>query len=153
VAIMMRALLCVLAFPTVLWAADKPDLVGRWELNSAQSKFGKMQKPVSMALTVTEDGGVLHAVQHTVDATEGQVDVAGDWYLDGKDHPIRGSHMTQMSKWDGKVLTADKKSADGTVLERISITFSSDGKVVTERVTVSSPGGNDTRVLVWNKKS
>jgi hypothetical protein len=150
---MMRALLCFLAFQPVLWAVDKPDLVGRWELNSSQSKFGKMQKPVSMTLTVTEDGGVLHAVQHTVDAIEGQVDVAGDWYLDGKDHSIKGSNMTQMSKWDGKTLTADKKSADGVVLEKISITISSDGKVVTERVTASSPAGTDTRVLVWNKKS
>jgi hypothetical protein len=149
----MKLLLLLLAMPPSLLPADKPDLAGRWELNFPLSKLGKMPKPVRMELTVTREDNTYHAIQHTVDGTNGEADVAGDWYLDGKEHRIAETNMVQTSRWDGQKLIADKKSSDGVLSEHIEITLSSDGSRATEKISSTGPGGIDTRVLVWNRKN
>jgi hypothetical protein len=149
---MMRALILLLAVQPVFWGEDKPDLAGKWELNLPLSKLGNMPKPVRMSLTVTREDGVFHAVQQTVDGMNGQADVAGDWYLDGKEHPIPNSNMTQSSRWDGRTLIADKKSPDRVISEHLEITLSENGSKATEKVSSKGAAGVDNRTLVWNRK-
>jgi hypothetical protein len=149
---MMRVFMLLFAIQPLMWAAEKPDLAGKWELNLPLSKLGKMPKPVRMELTVTRQDNVYHAVQHTVDGTNGEADVAGDWYLDGKEHRIDETNMVQTSRWDGQKLIADKKSPDGVISEHLEITLSGDGSKATEKISSTGPGGIDTRTLVWNRK-
>lgn len=142
-------------FSFLAWADDKPDLAGNWALNIGKSKFGKMPKPQSMTLKAVRKGDVLHSVQTTEDG-QGSRSTEGDWFLDGKQHPVdtqaTASKMTQMSKWDGKTLVADRKSEDGSYVENMRITVSGDGKTATEKLNVKSPNGNNTATLVWERK-
>jgi hypothetical protein len=148
----MRVFMLLFAMEPSLWAADKPELAGKWELNLPLSKLGKMARPVRMELTVTRQDSVYHAVQHTVDGVNGGVDVAGDWYLDGKEHRIDDTNMVQTCRWDGQKLIADKKSSDGVLSEHLELTLSSDGSKATEKISRKGPEGTDTRTLVWNRK-
>jgi len=152
----MRKLLVLLVGSLMMvLAADQPDFTGNWTLNVGRSKFGKMPKPQSMTLTAAKKGEVLHSVQTTEDG-QGKRSVEGDWFLDGKQHPVdpaaTTNKQTQMSKWDGMTLVSERRGADGSYLETIHMMLSGDGKTATERVNVKSPNGNNTSTLIWERK-
>ena len=150
---MKRAILILTSALCLAFAADTPDLSGNWQLNLGKSKLSReMGKPDSMGLIVTPKGSGFHSVQTTVDGMVGASSIEGDWYLDGQYHPVGQSKMTQMSKWDGKVLYAERKSFDGSVMETIRLTISPDGKTATEQVASKSPNGTVNTTLIWNKK-
>lgn len=152
----MRRSMLLLAVAMSCVAADKPDLTGTWICNLDQSKFGKMAKPQSLILKVERKGEVLHAVQTKDDGQGGRAE-EGDWFLDGKVHPVDPkaadpNKMTTMSKWQGNTLLAERKSSDGTFDEKIRLTLSSDNKKATEHITVKAPTGGGDSTLVWEKK-
>ncbi len=150
---MKRLILLLTSAACLALAADKPDLSGNWQLNLGKSKLSKQTgKPDSMSLVVAPKGSGYHAIQTTVDGTVGSSSTEGDWYLDGQYHPVGDSKVTQMSKWDGKILYAEKKSYDGSVMETIRMTISPDGKTATEQMSSKSPNGTVNTTLVWNKK-
>ena len=154
----MRKLLVLMALGSAAFAADtngKPDFTGDWTLNVAKSSFGKMPKPQGMTLKAAHKGEVLHSVQ-TTDDGQGPKSVEGDWFLDAKQHPVdpsaQGNKQTQMSRWQGNTLIAERRSEDGSYRETIRMTLSGDGKTATEHVDVKSPNGNNVSTLIWNRK-
>ncbi|MDQ6676618.1 MAG: hypothetical protein M3Z09_04910 [Acidobacteriota bacterium] len=153
---MIRNVLVLLAGSLMMMsAADKPDFTGNWTLNVGKSSFGNMPKPQSMTLTAAKKGEVLHSVQTTEDG-QGRKSTEGDWFLDGKQHPVDptagADRQTEMSKWDGRTLISERRSDNGRYLETIHMTLSRDGKTATERVSVKSPNGNNTSTLIWERK-
>jgi len=147
----------VLASGLVAWGAEsgKPDFTGNWTLNIGKSNFGKMPKPQIMTLKAERKGEVLHSTQ-TTDDGQGPKSVEGDWFLDGKQHPVdptaQGNKQTQMSRWQGNVLVAERKSEDGSYRETIRMNLSGDGKTATEHIMVKSPNGSNRSTLVWERK-
>ncbi len=87
---------------------------------------------------------------------KGKKSLEGDWFLDGKQHPVdpsaQGNKQTQMSRWDGNAVVAERKSEDGSYKETIRMTMSGDGKTATERISVKSPNGNNSSTLIWERK-
>jgi hypothetical protein len=151
----------VLAVCIGVWAAGrdqgnsgKSDLAGRWELDISRSSLGKMKRPTRMTLEAMHHSDTLHAIQTSYfDQAGGPDTVEGDWFLDGKEHPLNSDgQMISMSKWDGNTLVAERKSRDGSFDETIRLTVSSDGKTATENIAVKDPNGSDKRKLVWQKK-
>ncbi len=157
-----RLMLAVLVLVVSLgvWAAGrdtgpagKPDFAGRWELDTSHSSFGKMNRPTRMTLEAIHHGDTLHAIQTSYNQAGGPDAVEGDWFLDGKEHPLGfDGQMVSVSKWDGNTLSAERKSKDNSYLEAIRLTLSSDGKTSTEDITVKDPNGSDRRKLIWQKK-
>jgi hypothetical protein len=135
-----------------LVAADNPDLSGRWELNVQKSTFSKKNyNPVGMSLEVTRKGDGFHSKLTTSDGSTGSNVTEGDWFLDGKSHPIPGSKWNQTSKWEGNVLVADK-SGEGPYEEHMRLTVSADGKQVTEKLSVKNSEGSNSSTLIWDRK-
>lgn len=142
--------LAVIAGFTML-GAGQPDLAGTWVCNMDKSSFGKTPKLQMLTLKVERKGGdLLHVIQ-TMDDGQGPKEYAMDWFMDGKMHPM-DPKMTSMSKWDGNMVVADRKSDDGAFEEKIRITFSSDGKTATEHVSVKTPTTSNDSKLIWEKK-
>ncbi len=134
-------------------SGNKPDLSGKWELNVGKSKFGKMPAPTRMTLESTKRGSTFHSVQSTYDQAGGPNAVEGDWFMDGKQHPIGSDgKMTSMSKWDGNTIVSERRSKDGTYDELIRVQISDDGKTATEDIKLKSPNGNNSSTLVWDRK-
>ena len=155
--IMRPLVLALLAAGLSTAAPDsgKPDFTGNWTLNVGKSSFGKSPKPQSMTLKAMRKGEVLHSVQ-TTDDGQGPRSVEGDWFFDAKQHPVdptaQGNKQTQMSRWQGNTVIAERKSEDGSYKESIRMTMSSDGKTATEKIAVKSPNGNNSSTLIWERK-
>jgi hypothetical protein len=148
---MRRSALFLAAALTVV-AADHPDLSGKWELNTQKSTFSKKNyNPVGMTLEVTRLGDRFHSKLITVDGMNGNSVTEGDWFLDGMTHPIPGTEWIQMSKWEGNVLVAEKKSPEGYE-ERVRLTLSPDGKQATENLFVKNSEGSGSSTLIWDRK-
>jgi hypothetical protein len=136
-----------------LVAAEHPDLSGKWELNIQKSTFSKKDySPSGMHLVVTRTSGGFHSKLTTADGMSGGTVTEGDWFLDGKSHPIAGTRWSQVSKWDGNVLVADKRSAENNYEEHMRLTVSPDGKQVTEQLTVKNSEGTHTSKLIWDRE-
>jgi hypothetical protein len=149
---MRRSALFLVAALT-LAAADHPDLSGKWVLNPQKSTFSKKSySPAGMSLEVTRQGEGYHSKLTTMDGSSGGIVTEGDWFLDGKFHPIPGTKWIQMSKWEGNVLVADKKSEDNTLEEHLRLSVSPDGKQVTENLQVKNAEGTNTNKLIWERK-
>ena len=147
----MRTISLLFAGLAVVCAQEsKPDFTGTWVLKVEKSHFGSMPKPLGMKLVATRNGESVHAVETTESEQGGPTNTEGDWFLDGQQHPA--GKMTQMSKWEGNTLYAEKKSADGSYREVIRMTLSPDGKTATEKISVKSPNGQNTSTLVWEKQ-
>ncbi len=154
----MRSILLALFAASISFAAPdtgKPDFTGDWRLNVGKSSFGKAPKPQSMMLKAIRNGEVLHSVQ-TTDVGQGPKSVEGDWFLDGKQHPVEPSaqsnKQTQMSRWQGNAIVAERQTENGGYKETIRMTLSSDGKTATETIYVKSPNGNNISKLIWERK-
>ncbi len=151
---MFRFALIFSVLASFCWAAEdkKPDFTGNWELNVAKSSFGNMPKPTRMTVKCDLKGDVLHASQTTYDQ-QGNRTVEGDWFLDGKEHPLAefggGKSVT---KWSGSTLFNEKRSNDGQYLQTGRLSLSRDGKVATEKIHIKNPNGTNDSTLVWDRK-
>jgi len=149
----MRKSTLFLVAALTLVAADKPDLSGKWVLNTQKSIFSnKNYNPDGMTLEVSRDGDGYRSKLTTMDGSSGGIVTEGQWFLDGKFHPVAGTRWSQMSRWEGNVLIADKKSAEGTYEEHMKLTVSVDGKRVTETLQVKNSEGNNSSTLIWDRK-
>jgi hypothetical protein len=148
---MQRSGLFLVAALTLV-AADHPDLSGKWTLNTQKSTFSqKNYVPAGMTLEVTRQGDGYHSKLTTMDGNSGGIVTEGDWFLDGKSHPVPGTRWNQMSKWEGNVLVADKNSAEDSYAEHMRLSVSVDGKRVTENLSVKNTNGTNTSTLVWDR--
>ncbi len=134
-------------------AQKKPDFSGNWELNVEKSNFGKATKPTRMSLKQENRGDYLHATQTTSTADGGQTTTEGDWFLDGKQHPLEqfgpGASVTH---WEGNTLVNERRSNDGNYRESTRISMSADGMTATEKLYVKNPNGENRSVLIWERK-
>jgi len=148
----MRRPTLFLAAALTLVAADRPDLSGKWTLNTEKSTFSQKNFNANgMQLEVIRRGDGFHSKLTTMDGQSGGTVTEGDWYVDGQYHPIAGTSWSQMSKWEGNVLVADKKSAEGDYNEHMRLSVSSDGKRVTENLSVKNSNGTNSSTLVWDR--
>jgi hypothetical protein len=153
---MSRALLLTIACVGIAMAATsgdgKPDFTGNWVLNLDHSNFGKAPKPTGMTLKVTRNGDNMHAVQ-TTDSQGGPTDFAGDWIVDGKEHDTSSTTPGKiLTRWEGNTLYSERKSNDGSFIQRIWLTLSSDGKTATEKVSTKGADGTNTTRLIWERR-
>jgi len=133
-------------------AAGHPDLAGKWQLNMAKSKFSQKNfNADSMKLEVIADGEGYRSKLTTSDGQSGGTVTEGHWFLDGQYHPVPGTRWSEMSKWEGNVLVAEKKSAEDSYDERMRLSVSPDGKQVTEELTVKNTNGTNSSKLVWDR--
>jgi hypothetical protein len=132
---------------------SKPDFSGKWELNVAKSKFGKMPVPTRMTLEATRKGDSMHSVQTSYDQAGGPNAVEGEWYLDGRERPMSSDgKMISASRWDGDTLVSERKSKDGAYHEVIRLSISGDGKTATEDIRTKNPNGDNHSTLVWERR-
>jgi hypothetical protein len=148
---MKRSILILVAALSIS-AAGHPDLAGKWQLNMAKSKFSQKNfNADGMKLEVIPDGGGYRSKLTTTDGQSGGTETEGHWFLDGQYHPIPGTRWSQMSKWDGNVLVAEKKSAEDSYEEQMRLTVSPDGKQVAEDLTVKNTNGTNSSKLIWDR--
>jgi hypothetical protein len=130
----------------------KPDFSGNWTLNLDRSSFGRGAKPDGMSLKVTRDGDVMHAVQ-TTNSVGGPTDIKSDWIVDGKEHDTDSATPGKVTtKWEGNILYSERRANDASLVQRIWLILSSDGKTATEKVWTKGAGGTNESRLIWMRQ-
>jgi len=68
------------------------------------------------------------------------------------DQTVQGNKRTQISRWQGNVLLADRKSKEGSYRATIRMNLSGASKTATEHIMVKSPNDINSSTLVWERK-
>lgn len=139
--------------------AKHPNMAGMWELDVAKSNFAQgAPTKGTMVLTQAGDtitttatasmptGDVKNTMHHMVGGAATTDTIGGG----GQQMPF-----TSTSRWDGTTLVVDgKASSQGMEIPVVSrYTLSPDGKTLTIDQVITTPGGEMTQRIVYNKKS
>jgi hypothetical protein len=153
---MKHALLVVLALFIASGsslAADKPDFSGEWKMNAAKSVYGPVPVPTSFTRKITHKDPSLIIVDDQ--ETNGQKQVnTRTITTDGKpaDQQIQGANVTCSATWDGSSIVAVSNVSDYGLTYHDHMTLSADGKTLTSDVQVSSPQGDVSLLIVFDKQ-
>jgi hypothetical protein len=157
----MRAL-AVLAGLTLLATplmAQNPDFSGTWKVDTDKSDApqGRGGGMMGMGeLKITQEGGKLTLVM-----SMGERSRTTTYNLDGSEsrNPgMRGNEMVTKSHWEGKTLvtegenTFNTPNGDMTVKTREERSLSDDGKTMTVTTNSTTPQGERTRKMVYDKQ-
>ena len=147
----------VLAFGAAsLLGAGAVNTSGTWKLNLQKSDYGKHPKPKDITVEVEHKEPSL---KYTVTGTDGEgksLNIQFSGAIDGKDYPITGApnNVAKVSAKRVNDTTTESvgKSADGKVLENVTVTISRDGKTLTRVAKVNGPDGEFTIKSVYDKQ-
>jgi hypothetical protein len=164
-ALTMTALALLLALPSLVLAQAKPDFSGTWTFDEAKSDpaparagggggrgGGRMGGAPATAMTIKQTAGEL-----SMDRTTAQGAQTVVYKLDGSEstNTIGMGPATSKAMWDGnKLVITTTQTVQGRGGE-ITITskdiYSVQGNVLTIETTRTTPGGDQTRKLIYTK--
>jgi hypothetical protein len=130
--IRLVSLAAVLLGAVALFGADHPNFSGSWKLNIAKSEMGS-EGVTALVVDVKHKDPVL---TYTARGTAGGQDFeqTETFTTDGKpSRDSQGANLT--SHWEGATLVAEGTGDDGTVLYKLRLTLSEDGKTITRVFT------------------
>ncbi len=155
-----------------LAAQDKPDLSGTWNLNAEKSdpppQMGGQTAPGSRPGGM--GGGMGRPTSLFINQMTGSISIelktpeqsrTITYYLDGRESHnagMRGQEMVTKSRWDGNSLVTEGENTVNTPMGDMKIkskevrTLSDDGKMLTVVSTFTTPRGEMTRKLVYDKQ-
>ena len=141
----MRTLASVLSAALLLGAlcaAQPANLSGNWQLNVNRSKWGTVNKPVSVVLTIEHQEPKLSYHGSVLYANEDQRDFGFSGAIDGKPYPMSrsfGNGEIVLVRVNDRTIESTFRSADGNYVESARTTVSRDGRTLERRLRLISP--------------
>jgi hypothetical protein len=164
-ALTMTALALLLALPSLVLAQAKPDFSGTWTFDEAKSDpaparagggggrgGGRMGGAPATAMTIKQTAGEL-----SMDRTTAQGAQTVVYKLDGSEstNTIGMGPATSKAMWDGNKLvittTQTVQGRGGEITINSKDIYSVQGNVLTIETTRTTPGGDQTRKLIYTK--
>jgi hypothetical protein len=164
-ALTMTALALLLALPSLVVAQAKPDFSGTWTFDEAKSDpaparagggggrgGGRMGGAPATAMTIKQTAGEL-----SMDRTTAQGAQTVVYKLDGSEstNTIGMGPATSKAMWDGNKLvittTQTVQGRGGEITINSKDIYSVQGNVLTIETTRTTPGGDQTRKLIYTK--
>ena len=149
------AVVVCLGLAVGLCEAQVSNLTGMWKLNVAKSRWGKKQKPNSVAVDIDHREPALKYQGTVVDTHGDGREFAFEGSIDGKEcafHAPYGEGKIIFKRLDAYTVTSVFKSADGNVVETVTMRLSRDGKVLTYRVRLKDPAGEMSWTEIYEKQ-
>src|SRR5579863_45061 len=143
-------------------AQSKPDFSGTWNLDSAKSDFGQVPGPSNETIVMAQKGSDLNETVNFTDE-QGAHNYSLDLTLDGPEVTFTPDKAPQLgmvtlqkvkAAWQGTSVLVDetlKYEEDADVTGTNTYSLSADGKTLTMDMTFTTPMGNMTRKLVFDK--
>ena len=150
-----NAVLSLMAFALATWAAPVGNLSGTWRLNVQKSNWGKHRRPVSVVVKIEHNEPVLKYTGAVVDADGDSRAIAFDKRIDGKEYSAEtgsGPGKITVARVDASTLSVLIKSDDGRYVQTIRTALSRDGKVLTRRLQLKAPDGEQVWTEVYEKE-
>jgi hypothetical protein len=148
-------LTCVLALVAGPLEAAAVNTTGTWKLNVEKSDYGKRPKPKEATVTVEHKEPSL---KYTVTGTDGEgkpMNIQFSGAIDGKEYPLIGSAnvaKVSVKRINDTTTESIGRSADGKVVENVTVTVSADGKTLTRTAKVTRPDGSFTTKGIYEKQ-
>ncbi len=148
--------LAALSLPVLARAQDKPNFTGKWKLNAEKSDFGGIQRPDSAGYVIRHSGANL-SLDYTQDGHNSHVDIISD----GDERVTESNPDTEIWTrvfWAGPVLTFESRQKARPAHESPGVRWTSrwslspDGKVLIIQKHFTSPDGELTQKLVFDKQ-
>ena len=143
----------LLAFAVM--TAQIAGLNGTWKLNVERSRWGKVQKPVSVVLQIqhaephlTYSGNVIYSNEETRTFTF-------DGAIDGREYHMDRSYgggSIVIRRLNSQAIKSIFRSTDGRFTETATTTISAGGTVLTRQLQVDSPEGRRSWTEVYDKQ-
>ena len=152
----------LLLIPTTSFAGEKTDFTGEWTLNEDKSDLGEGRAFAAFKLAIKQDGNTI-TIERTRTGRDGEERTSSETFtLDGKENineSERGSSNAVLT-WsdDGNTLTIKSKrefNRQGETFEINSTevwTLAEDGKTLKIQSDISSPRGERSVSLIYEKK-
>jgi hypothetical protein len=148
---LMSTLFVIAAAANMAMAADKPDFSGNWKLDADKSTFGPMPPPSSLVAKIDHKDPDL-----SIETTQNDQVQTAKYSTDGKEttNSMMGNDMKSKAVWEGKTLIVNSSlDAGGAAVKLVSkYSLSDDGKILTQVLSISSPGGDFDMNIVLVKQ-
>jgi hypothetical protein len=141
-----------------VFAADKPDFSGTWEMNKAQTDFGQMPPqmiPDKLTQKITQKGDAEMRVESTTVGARGTAATDMRYKLDGSESTNKNKmgDVRSVAKWDGNAISITSKRE----VQGMSISLSEKWEVSGNKMTVSrtmsgGPMGDVVTKTVFDKQ-
>ena len=133
-------------------ASDKPNFSGEWTMNTAKSNFGQLPAPAKFVRKIQHAEPSLTIIEEQSAAGRDST-TTRRITTDGKSVTLElnGAPALCSSVWDGADLVAT------TALDSVGLKFtdrmslSSDGKMLTSKVQISTPQGEAELIIVFDR--
>lgn len=150
----MRIAILGVALCLSLAAGTRPDFTGTWQLNPAESDFGKAPVPKSMTTRVQQHDPEI-VVHSEATGLQGPYSTDYKWITDGRENvnTIRGEEIRATVIWNGKTLISTAKTTIRgkalTVIDQWAL--SEDGRKLTITRSIVAPQGQTEQKFVYDK--
>ncbi|MEJ5367014.1 MAG: hypothetical protein WHT08_01765 [Bryobacteraceae bacterium] len=154
----MRTLASILsaAFLLVVPCAAQPaNLSGNWQLNVSRSKWGNLNKPVSVVLTIQHQEPNLSYHGSVLYANEDQRDFGFSGAIDGKPYAMSrsfGEGEIVIVRINDRTIESTFRTADGNYIETARTTVSRDGRTLERQLKLVSPEGTKKWTEIYERR-
>ncbi len=145
----------LLALCALAAAAGKPDFSGHWKMNVERSEFGPLPKPDKVIRKIEHREPKLRMVS-TQSGSRGEVTGEYNFVIDGTEqvNKVGNVEFRIRPRWEGSVLYIETRRPveGGELVLRDRWSLSTDGRTLTVRTNVSSPGGGVDMTALFDKQ-
>lgn len=138
-----------------LCAAQPVNLSGNWQLNVSRSKWGNVNKPVSVMLTIDHQEPKLSYHGTVQYANEDERDFVFSGAIDGKPYPMSrsfGNGEIVLVRVDGRTIDSTFRTPEGNYVETARTIVSRDGRVMERRLKLVSPEGTKRWTEIYERR-
>lgn len=151
----MRAALCSAMFFLGGLAAQPVNLSGNWQLNVERSKWGNVNRPVSVMLTIEHQEPKLSYHGSVLYANEDHREFGFSGAIDGKPYPMSrsfGEGEITLVRVNDRTIDSTFRTYDGNYIETARTTVSRDGKTLERQLKLVSPEGTKRWTEIYERR-
>ncbi|HWQ52629.1 MAG TPA: hypothetical protein VN442_03020 [Bryobacteraceae bacterium] len=136
-------------------AGQPANLTGTWHLNVAKSHWGSKPKPASVVLQIQHQEPALQYSGTVTEANEDGRSFTFTGAIDGKSYPMTGAlgaGTAVLKRVDAATYETVFRSDDGTRKETARTSLSRNGRYLTRRIRLETPGDTKTWTEVYERR-
>jgi hypothetical protein len=136
-------------------AAQPVNLSGNWQLNVARSRWGNVNKPVSVVLVIEHQEPKLSYHGSVLYANEDQRDFGFSGAIDGKPYPMSrsfGDGLITLTRVNDRTIESTFRTHDGHYIETARTTVSRDGQTMQRELKLVSPEGTKKWTEIYERR-
>jgi hypothetical protein len=128
------------------------NLVGKWKMNIAKSRFQGMPQPIEAEMTISQATAARFKWKVATTFPGGKTSLMGfDGAVDGKPHDYQGAQGAKLAFVDNNGVLEGTATYPGQMTMHETTTLSQDGNTIISESTLTSPSATASWTEVWER--